>query len=143
MTNQQGLEGILAPEGLYYTLQHEWVRFTGPTAEVGITAYAAGELGYVVFVELPKVGAQIIQFAKLGQVESVKTVADYFSPVSGEVARVNGRLKQEPELVNKEPYGQGWLVKLSIDPIEQQAMVSKLLTADKYITLLSNLQPSH
>ncbi len=102
------------PEGLYYTEEHEWLRVEGEEGVVGITAYAQDQLGDVVFVELPQVGAEYRAKEAFGVVESVKTVSDVYMPVSGRVVAVNGALADRPELVNQDPYGEGWLVRIQI-----------------------------
>jgi glycine cleavage system H protein len=98
------------PPDLKYTRDHEWAKKEGPRIRVGITAYAQEQLGDVVFVELPKVGAKVAQRQSFGVVESVKAVSDLFAPVSGEVAEVNGELPKAPEAVNADPYGRGWMI---------------------------------
>ena len=98
------------PPDLKYTRDHEWAKKEGPRIRVGITAYAQEQLGDVVFVELPKVGAKVAQRQSFGVVESVKAVSDLFAPVSGEVAEVNGELPKVPEAVNADPYGRGWMI---------------------------------
>ena len=98
------------PPDLKYTRDHEWAKKEGPRIRVGITAYAQEQLGDVVFVELPKVGAKVGQRQSFGVVESVKAVSDLFAPVSGEVAEVNGELPKAPETVNADPYGRGWMI---------------------------------
>jgi glycine cleavage system H protein len=103
------------PEGLRYTEDHEWVRVEGDEGVVGITAYAADQLGDVVFVELPAVGSRFEAQQTFGVVESVKAVSDLFAPVSGEVIAVNEDLAGRPELVNGEPYGGGWMLRLRLD----------------------------
>ena len=95
------------PKDLKYTKEHEWIRVDGDTGVVGITEYAQGELGDVVFVELPALGTKLQQGKQFGTIEAVKTVSDLFAPVSGEVVAVNETLKDSPEMVNKEPYGNG------------------------------------
>jgi glycine cleavage system H protein len=97
-----------------YTKTHEWVVIDGATATVGITDYAQEQLGDVVFVELPAAGRELSAAAAMGNIESVKAVSEVFSPVSGSVTEVNGELEAHPELVNQEPYGAGWLVRLSV-----------------------------
>ncbi|MBS3165372.1 glycine cleavage system protein GcvH [Candidatus Woesearchaeota archaeon] len=100
------------PEGLHYSKEHEWARLEGGTVVMGITDYAQGELHDIVYVELPKTGTTVKQMGKLLVLETMKAVADVFSPASGEVIAVNERLLKEPQLINTAPYGDGWLVKL-------------------------------
>ena len=100
------------PENLKYTKSHEWVRLEGDTATIGITDYAQSELGDIVFVELPPVGKSVNAGDSLGTVESVKTVSDIYAPISGAVVEVNGDLGKNSELLNSDPYGQGWVVKI-------------------------------
>ena len=100
------------PEELQYTRSHEWVRREGETATVGITDHAQDELGDVVFVELPEVGATFGAGEAFGAVESVKAVSDLYAPVGGEVVEVNGALEEAPEKINEDPYGDGWILKL-------------------------------
>ncbi len=117
------------PKELKYTEDHEWVRVTGKTAVVGITDYAQGELGDIVFIELPQVGSEVAQGASFGTIEAVKTVSDLFAPVGGKVIEVNAALADKPEQVNKSPYVDGWMIKLEVaDPAE----VAKLMDADAY-----------
>ena len=98
---------------LKYTQDHEWAKKEGERIRIGITAFAQGELGDVVFVELPKVGTKVSQRQSFGVVESVKAVSDLFAPVSGEIVEVNGTLANAPETVNQDPYGQGWMIVLA------------------------------
>lgn len=102
------------PTDLRYTKDHEWVRIDGEEATIGITAYAADQLGDIVFVELPAVGATLVQFKAFGVVESVKAVSDLFAPVSGEVVAANADLAGQPELVNGEPFGGGWMLRVRL-----------------------------
>jgi glycine cleavage system H protein len=102
------------PEELQYTRSHEWVRTEGDTATIGITDHAQDELGDVVFVELPEVGATFDAGDSFGTVESVKAVSDLYTPVGGEVVEVNEALNDQPEKINEEPYGEGWIVKLTV-----------------------------
>jgi glycine cleavage system H protein len=102
------------PADLKYTEDHEWVRVEGDTAVVGVTDFAQGELGDVVFVEIETEGEELDKGETFGTVEAVKTVSDLFMPVGGEVAEVNEELADEPELVNKDPYGKGWMVKIKM-----------------------------
>jgi glycine cleavage system H protein len=103
---------VSVPEELQYTRSHEWVRREGETATVGITDHAQDELGDVVFVELPEVGAAFDAGDSFGVVESVKAVSDLYAPVGGEVVEVNGALEDTPEKINEDPYGDGWILKL-------------------------------
>jgi glycine cleavage system H protein len=121
------------PRDLRYTKEHEWIRVEGNRGVVGITFYAQEQLGDVVFVELPKVGTKLEQGKPFGVVESVKTASDLYAPVSGTVAEVNERLVDQPELVNKDPYGEGWMIVIELaDP----SQVNSLLTAEQYEALL-------
>ena len=122
------------PADLKYTPDHEWAKKEGERIRVGITAFAQAELGDVVFVELPKVGAQVTQRQSFGVVESVKAVSDLFVPVSGEVVEVNGALAKAPETVNQDPYGQGWMI--VIKP-SNAAEWEQLLTAATYEELIA------
>jgi glycine cleavage system H protein len=124
----------MVPTDLHYTRDHEWVRVAGDEATVGITAYAAEQLGDIVFVELPDVGRPIDQFATFGVVESVKAVSDLFAPVGGEVLETNAALTGQPELVNSDPYEGGWMVRLRLaDP----AQLDALLDAPAYDALIA------
>ncbi|MDQ3690220.1 MAG: glycine cleavage system protein GcvH [Chloroflexota bacterium] len=107
------------PDNLRYSKEHEWVRADGSRATIGITSYAADELGDVVFVELPEVGATLTQFGTFGVVESVKAVSDLFAPVSGEVVEVNEALRDAPELLNTDAYGEGWIAKVELTDTHQ------------------------
>ena len=108
------------PDDLRYTEEHEYVRDRGDgTVEIGITDYAQGELGDVVYVELPKVGAQLGKHDVFGTIEAVKAVSELFSPVAGEVVEINERLDQEPALVNSDPYGTGWMVRMRVSDTAQ------------------------
>jgi glycine cleavage system H protein len=121
------------PENLKYTKDHEWILVDGNTGTVGITEHAQGELGDVVFVELPAVGKSLRQAESFGTIEAVKAVSDLFSPVSGSIVEVNKDLVATPELVNKEPYGKGWMVKMTLsNPSE----LSTLLNAAAYKALV-------
>lgn len=121
------------PEGLKYTKEHEWCRMEGGEAVVGITAFAAGQLGDVVFVELPKPGSRIVADTPFGVVESVKSVSDLFAPVSGTVTSINQELPGAPERVNEDPYGTGWMIRVTPD---NPADMEQLLTADAYRALI-------
>ena len=119
----------MVPADLRYTKDHEWVRIDGDQATVGITEYAAEQLGDIVFVELPEVGRTLAQFATFGVVESVKAVSDLFAPVSGEVVEVNAELPKKPELVNTDPYGQGWMLVIKMSNAKD---VDGLMSAADY-----------
>ena len=122
------------PTDLRYTKDHEWVRVDGDTATVGVTAYAADQLGDIVFVELPESGRALEQFAAFGVVESVKAVSDLFAPVSGEVVEANATLAASPELVNTSPYEDGWMIRVQVaDP----AQLDDLLDPDAYDALIA------
>ena len=113
------------PEDLRYTKEHEWVRIAGDVGTIGITDHAQKELGDIVYVDLPKVGAHIEQGKSLGSVESVKAVSDIYSPVSGEVTEVNESLAQAPEKLNQDPHGAAWLIKLRLSaPDEAKGLLS-------------------
>ncbi len=122
------------PEDLRYSEEHEWVRCDGDCCTVGITAFAQSELGDVVFVELPAVGDELKAGEKFGEVESVKTVSDLFSPVSGKVIEVNENLEAEPECVNASPYGDGWMIKIAGDGLSEEQ--KSLLDASAYKKLI-------
>ena len=109
----------MVPSDLRYTKDHEWVRVVGDTATIGVTDFAANQLGDVVFVDLPVVGRAVEQFATFGVVESVKAVSDLYAPVSGEVVDVNANLASKPELVNSDPFGEGWMIRVEIGDAAQ------------------------
>ena len=121
------------PEELKYTVEHEWVRIEGDVATIGITDYAQDQLGDIVFVELPEAGDSCEAMGVFGTVEAVKTVADLFSPMSGEIAEVNADLEGHPEYVNEDPYGKGWMIKLTLTNPEN---AGELLTAQAYKDLI-------
>ena len=102
------------PENLLYSKEHEWVKVDGDVATIGITDYAQNSLGDIVYVELPKVGTKISQFGNVGVIESVKAVSDLFTPISGEITEINAVLDNDPSSVNREPYGEGWLMKVKL-----------------------------
>lgn len=124
----------MVPADLRYTKDHEWVRIDGDTATIGVTDFAAKQLGDVVFVDLPGVGKTIEQFATFGVVESVKAVSDLYAPLSGEVLEVNGDLAGAPELVNSDPFGGGWMIRVRVGDADQ---VAGLLDAGAYERLIS------
>lgn len=117
------------PEDLKYTKDHEWIRVDGNNATVGITEFAQGELGDVVYVDVETAGESLAKEDIFGSIEAVKTVSDLFMPASGTVTEFNGELDGEPELVNKDPYGQGWIIKIALNKPEE---VDGLLTAAQY-----------
>jgi glycine cleavage system H protein len=121
------------PGELKYTKDHEWIRIEGEYAYVGITDFAQGELGDIVFVEIETVGETLAREDVFGTIEAVKTVSDLFMPLSGEILEINTLIEATPDVVNKDPYGKGWMIKLKLaDPSE----VNDLLTAEKYSALL-------
>ncbi|HEX2756349.1 MAG TPA: glycine cleavage system protein GcvH [Candidatus Limnocylindrales bacterium] len=124
----------MVPSDLRYTKDHEWVRVDGDEATVGITEYAASQLGDIVFVELPDTGRSVAQFAAFGVVESVKAVSDLFAPLSGEVTAANAALAGSPELVNGDPYGEGWMVRLRLAAPDE---VEDLLDQAAYDALIA------
>lgn len=117
------------PEDLHYSKDHEWVRVSGNVATIGITDYAQNSLGDVVYVELPKVGDEFAAQESFGSVESVKAVSELFTAVSGEVAEVNESLQDQPEKVNEDPYGEGWMIRMKMS---SPGEVDSLLTAAEY-----------
>jgi glycine cleavage system H protein len=121
------------PANLKYTKDHEWIRVEGENAYVGITDFAQGELGDIVFIEIETVGETLKREEVFGTIEAVKTVSDMFMPVSGEILEMNSAIEDTPEVVNKDPYGKGWMIKLKIsDPAE----LNDLLTPEKYSALV-------
>ncbi|NNC44804.1 MAG: glycine cleavage system protein GcvH [Winogradskyella sp.] len=122
------------PSELKYTKDHEWVKIEGDTATVGITDFAQGELGDIVYVEVETVDETLDAEEVFGTVEAVKTVSDLFLPLSGEIIEFNESLENEPEKVNSDPYGEGWMIKLKISDASQ---IDDLMSADDYKTLIS------
>jgi glycine cleavage system H protein len=118
---------------LKYTKEHEWIRVEGEVAYVGITDYAQNELGEIVYIEIETIGETLAEGDVFGTVEAVKTVSELFMPVSGKVLELNSALENEPELVNNDPYGAGWMVKLAI---ADAAQLNNLLSADDYAALV-------
>ncbi len=121
------------PAELKYTKEHEWIRVEGEVAYVGITDYAQNELGEIVYIEIETIGETLAEGDVFGTVEAVKTVSELFMPVSGKVLELNSTLENEPELVNNDPYGAGWMVKLAI---ADAAQLNNLLSADDYAALV-------
>ena len=121
------------PTNLKYTKEHEWVRVEGNTATIGITDYAQGELGEIVFVEVETVREALEEGAVFGTVEAVKTVSELFMPVGGTVEELNAALEDAPELVNSDPYGEGWMIKVSVADVSQ---LDNLLSAEAYAALI-------
>lgn len=117
------------PGDLRYTKEHEWIRVDGDSAAIGITDYAQGELGDVVFVELPEVGNDVKQMDAFGTIEAVKAVSELFSPIDGTVEEINGLIEEDAGVVNRDPYGDGWMIKVKIADASQ---LDNLLTADQY-----------
>jgi glycine cleavage system H protein len=123
------------PQNLLYTKDHEWVRLDGDTAVIGVTDFAQGELGDVVFVQLPNVGTKVKQGEALGSIEAVKAVADIYSPISGEVIEVNPLLNDKPESMNQDPFGKGWVAKLKTSNLAAER--SNLLSPAAYSEIAS------
>lgn len=121
------------PDNLKYTKEHEWIRVEGNEAYVGITEFATSELGDVVFIEIETVGETLAKEATFGTIEAVKTVSDLFMPVSGEILELNPALEGNPEIVNKDPYTEGWLVKIKI---EDASELDSLLSKEEYEALV-------
>ncbi|HNR48628.1 MAG TPA: glycine cleavage system protein GcvH [Bacteroidia bacterium] len=117
------------PDNLKYTKEHEWIRVEGETGIVGVTDFAQGELGDIVYVDINTVGESVAKDAVYGTVEAVKTVSDLFMPVDGEVLEVNGALQDKPDAVNSDPYGEGWMVKIKIT---NKSQLDELMSADAY-----------
>ena len=122
------------PSDLRYTSDHEWIRISGNTAVAGITEFAQGELGDIVFVEIETVGSHLDKGNTFGTIEAVKTVSDLFMPVAGTVTEMNSRVNESPELINKDPYGEGWLIKITVD---DPAQLGELMDAAAYATMVS------
>lgn len=125
----------MIPEDLKYSKEHEWVKFEDDIATVGITDYAQGELGDIVFVELPKVGAKVECMKPFGTIEAVKAISDLFCPLTGEVAEVNGNLESDSSIINSDPYGEGWIIKIRYSDSEE---LKSLLSADDYAAFVEN-----
>ena len=123
----------MVPEELKYSREHEWVKVNAGTATIGITDFAQQELGDIVFTELPDEGASIQQMEEFGVVESVKTVSNLYSPVSGEVVEINEAVIRKPELINEDPYGKGWIIKVKV---KEPKELDKLLSSEDYQELI-------
>ncbi|HEX9916121.1 MAG TPA: glycine cleavage system protein GcvH [candidate division Zixibacteria bacterium] len=121
------------PADLKYTKEHEWLKVEGQLATMGITDYAQGELGDIVFTELPKVGTRLEQMKPFGVIEAVKAVSEIFSPITGEVTEVNSKLESEPTTMNSDPYGAGWIIKIKVANHKE---LNNLLSAEEYKKLL-------
>jgi glycine cleavage system H protein len=121
------------PDNFYYSKDHEWLKVEGGVAVLGITDFAQKQLGDIIYVELPPVGKVLDAHQSLGTVESVKSVSDIYSPVSGEVIEVNSELAQTPDLINKDPHGQGWIVKLKIKDSSELQNLMKAADYERYI----------
>jgi glycine cleavage system H protein len=122
------------PSGLFYTSDHEWIRINGKNAVVGISDFAQSELGDIVFVEIETVGNHIEKGGTFGTIEAVKTVSDLFMPVSGKVLEMNQGINDTPDIINKDPYGAGWLIKIEVDDPEQ---VHELMDATAYASMVN------
>lgn len=121
------------PENFYYTKDHEWLKVEGDEALIGITDYAQKQLGDIIYVDLPQVGKILKAKETLGSVESVKSVSDVFSPVSGEVVAVNEALSQTPDLINKDPHGEGWIARIRLENKEELNQLMKAADYEKYL----------
>jgi glycine cleavage system H protein len=119
---------------LRYTKEHEWVRVDGNLATIGITDFAQGELGDIVFVELPEVGSTVSQMEKFGTIEAVKAVSEMFSPISGTVREINAALDSDPMVINRDPYGDGWMLKVEVS---KKGELEQLLDANGYKQILA------
>ena len=120
------------PVNLKYTKDHEWISIEGDVATVGITDFAQGELGDIVYVEIEKIGENFLKEEVFGTVEAVKTVSDLFMPLTGEIIDINEELNENPELVNEDPYGQGWMIKIKLNSSD----ISDLLNSEQYKKLV-------
>ena len=123
-----------SPNELIYTENHEWVKVDGDIATIGVTDHAQSELGDIIFIEFPKINDQVEKTEPFGTIEAVKTVADLFAPLSGKILEINKTLEESPELVNSDAYGEGWIVKVSVDDLDQ---LNDLLSSENYEKLIS------
>ena len=130
-------DSYLVPDDFYYTKEHEWVRLEGDKCRIGVTDYAQNSLHEIVYVDLPKVGAKVTQMQSLGTVESVKAVADVYSPIAGQVLEVNNDLSDAPELVNKSPYEKGWITIIRPDDLKKD--LTSLMKPEAYRDLLKKI----
>ncbi len=121
------------PAELKYTKDHEWLGLDGNVGKIGITDYAQGELGDIVFIELPSIGTEVTAATPFGTIEAVKAVSDLISPVSGKVVEINGILEDDPTVVNKQPYGDGWMIKIELS---NPAEIDNLLSSEDYQKLI-------
>jgi len=131
------VEADMYPDDFYYSQDHEWIKVEGEKALVGITDFAQKQLGDVVYVELPKIGTQLEFHQPLGVIESVKAVSDLYSPVSGEVLEANEELNNSPELVNEDPHGKGWIIRLKV---KDESELQKLMSAVEYEKFLEGIE---
>ena len=122
------------PADLKYTKEHEWVKIEGNIATVGITDYAQGELGDIVFVELPAVGDDVTAMSPFGTIEAVKAVSDMFAPLTGKVVEINSALDDDPMIINRDPYGEGWMLKIELT---SEGEIEQLLDSDGYTQIIS------
>ena len=122
------------PKHLLYTKEHEWLELSGDTAKIGITHHAQDQLGDVVYIDLPDIGTRVTSGTVLGTIESVKAVSDLFAPIGGEVIEINPVLRDHPEAINSDPYGQAWMVKLRL---QDQSELAQLLTSEAYTEWLA------
>ncbi len=121
------------PDNVKYTKDHEWIRTDGKFGWIGITDYAQGELGDIVYIDIPSVGTGIVQGKSFGTIEAVKAVSDLFAPVTGEIVEINSELQSHPEIINKDPYGNGWMVKVVVS---DSAQLEALLDSQAYKSLI-------
>jgi len=133
--------GYQVPDGLFYTKEHEWAKVIGATARVGITDYAAKTLNDIVYLTLPSPGKDVKQLSTFGTVESIKAVSELYAPLSGTITSTNGELANHPELINKSPYEQGWIIELRHSKLEEEKKA--LLSPSQYRTFLKSLEAGH
>ena len=138
MSNPSGYQ---VPDGLFYTKEHEWAKVTGGTARVGITDYAAKTLNDIVYLTLPSQGKEVKQLSSFGTVESIKAVSELYAPLSGTITSTNRELANHPELINKSPYEQGWIVELKPSKLEEEKKT--LLSPSQYLAFLKSIEAGH